>query len=103
MYLTFDFLFFLFFIFKLILAFNLLRGRLNSILVSILDSTQSSDEILKQYFYVCNDRARENLIASINMDKQQCLEELKVTEEQIAGRNLFFFFVLLTVCPYCPV
>lgn len=48
-------------------------------------SAQSSDGILKQYFHVCNDRARENLIASINMDKQQCLDELKVTEEQIAA------------------
>lgn len=48
-------------------------------------SAQTSDGILKQYFHVCNDRARENLIASINMDKQQCLDELKVTEEQIAS------------------
>ncbi|GAB1598415.1 uncharacterized protein LOC115214145 isoform X1 [Argonauta hians] len=48
-------------------------------------SNNGSDGILKQYFYICNDKARENLISSINTDKDQCLQELKVTEERLAG------------------
>ncbi|CAI9726262.1 SWI4-like isoform X2 [Octopus vulgaris] len=48
-------------------------------------SNNTSDGILKQYFHICNDSARENLIASINMDKNKCLQDLKVTEERLAA------------------
>ncbi|XP_052825555.1 uncharacterized protein LOC106882483 isoform X2 [Octopus bimaculoides] len=48
-------------------------------------SNNTSDGILKQYFHICNDSARENLIASINMDKNECLQDLKVTEERLAA------------------